>query len=95
MPTDALEYDGCVDEVEAVKLCLPEDRRIQLEKPSDLLAVARWLGKPILHGVIDRYPNPDCSTHAGAEVQILAVYDQAWVYYCELTVEKPKATLNS
>ncbi len=79
-----------MDEVEAVRLCLPEDRRIQLEKPSDLLAVARWLEKPILHGEVYRYPVPDSSMASNGCVHILAVYDGAWVYYCEMQAEKSR-----
>ncbi len=76
--------------MEAVRLCLPEDRRIQLEKPSDLLAVARRLEKPILHGEGYRYPVSDSSMNGNGHVHILAVYDGAWVYYCEIRVEESK-----
>ncbi len=76
--------------MEAVRLCLPEDRRIQLQKPSDLLAVARWLEKPILHGEVYRYPVPESSMGRNGRVHILAVYDGAWVYYCEIRVEESK-----
>jgi hypothetical protein len=78
-----------VFDAEVVELCVPEDRRIQVKTGEDLEAIARKLGKPILHEV-DDHPYPARSKPPKNGSHLLAVYDGAWVYYCELEAEETR-----
>ncbi len=71
-------------EAEVLELRLPEDRRIQVKTPEDLLTIARKIGKPILHEVVSNGEYPLGSKPRVNGSHILACYDGPWVYYCEL-----------
>lgn len=76
-------------DAEVVEFRLPEDRRIQVKTAQDLTAIARKLGKPILHELVSRSEYPLGSRPRQNGSHILAVYDGPWVYYCELQAEEP------
>jgi hypothetical protein len=71
-------------DAEVVELRLPEDCRIQVKSAEDLEAIARKLGRPILHEVVDGRLHPIGSRLPCRGRHLLAVYDGPWVYYCEI-----------
>ncbi len=74
-------------DAEVVELRLPEDTRIQVKSAEDLQAIARKLGKPILHEAVSIDPYPEGSKPIQNGTHVLAVYDGPWVYYCEIKAE--------
>ena len=49
-------------DAEVLELRLPEDRRIQVRTAEDLEAIARKVGKPIIHELVDSYDIQATST---------------------------------
>ncbi len=76
-------------DAEVVELRLPEDHRIHVKSPEDIEAIARKVGKPILHEVVDSRLHPVGCKLPWKGSHLLAVYDGPWVYYCELKADKP------
>jgi hypothetical protein len=75
-------------DADVLELRLPEDRKIQVKTAEDLQAIARKVGKPILHEVVDGRLQPLGSRLPRKASHLLAVYDGPWVYYCELQAEE-------
>ena len=73
-----------VIDAEVLELRLPEDRRIRVKNAEDLASIARKLGKPILHEVVDQRLCVMDSKSSTDGSHVLAVYDGSWVYFCEL-----------
>ncbi len=72
---------------EVVELRLSEAQPIEIRTAEDLEVIARKLGKPILHEVVDSRLSSIGSRLPLKGSHILAVYDGPWVYYCELKAE--------
>ncbi len=75
-------------DAEIEELRLPEARRIHVKSAEDLEVIARKLGRPILHEVVDGPEHPVGSKLPWKDTHLLAVYDGPWVYYCELQAEE-------
>ncbi len=84
MATNRVSFDA-----EVMELRLPEARRVQVKSAEDLEAIARKLGRPILHEVVDGREHSIGSKLPWKGAHLLAVYDGPWVYYCEIQAEEP------